>query len=116
MDAPKGSCALLGEGRAKLWLDQKLQIKAASLSGTGKRCASFLNFSRSSHKRRSGSKTKVSGKSKEDPQPTHGDMRSAGIFLISLALMVQGMMSVARLVSVKLCQNYERRVMFDFGP
>lgn len=32
MDAPKGSCALLGEGRAKSCSDQKLQIKAAELS------------------------------------------------------------------------------------
>lgn len=53
MDAPKGSCALLGEGRAKSCSDQKLQIKAAALSSTGKRRASFLNFSRSSNKRTS---------------------------------------------------------------
>lgn len=45
MDAPKGSCALLGEGRAKSCSDQKLQMKAAALSGTGRRRASFLLFS-----------------------------------------------------------------------
>lgn len=43
MDAPEGSFALLGEGRGKSCSDQKRQIKAATLSGTGKRCASFLD-------------------------------------------------------------------------
>lgn len=45
MDAPERSFALLGEGRAKSCSDQKQQIKAAAVSGTDKRCASFLNFS-----------------------------------------------------------------------
>lgn len=45
MDAPEGSFALLGEGRAKSCSDQKQQIKTAAVSGTDTRCASFLNFS-----------------------------------------------------------------------
>lgn len=59
----------------------------------------------------------MSGKSKEDPQPTHGDMRSAvrWIFLLPLGLMVQGMLSPARSIPAK--QVYATKdVMFYFGP
>lgn len=118
MNAPKGSCALLREGRAKSCSDQKLQITAAALSGTGKRRASFLNFSRSTtttkKSAQKGSKTKVPGESKEDPPPTQGDMRSAvrWIFLILLGLMIQGTMSLLLVSSPYTCVN----TVFNYGP